>query len=59
MVKRWLVRWRFSDERRVQTAMVLARDAMHARERVWLMHVEMRALRRQIEFISVSVMELE
>lgn len=57
-MKQFEVRWRFwTDPGNWQRiAMVVARDRMHAEERVWLHHVSASQLRNRIEFVSVEEM---
>ena len=57
MYRRWQVRWKFGGELDARISVVLARDAMHARERVWMTHVEIGALRRRIDFLSVRELD--
>jgi hypothetical protein len=58
-MKRWVVCWRFIDEKRPHTSVVVARDRGHARERVWMLHVSVGELRREIKFISIDEEDID
>ena len=57
-MKRFAVRWKFKNGyEQARTSLVLARGQEHAKERVWVNHVEVSELRREIEFISIEEVE--
>jgi hypothetical protein len=54
-MKRFKVRWVFAEGLEMaRTSFVLARDKRHAKERIWMNHVEPSQLRHKIRFISVE-----
>ena len=54
-MKLFRVQWQFADILgSAQTSEVVARDAKHAKDRIWMNHVQPSQLRHQIRFISVK-----
>ena len=54
------VRWRFITGEKakvVHSSIVVARDANHAKERVWLAHVGYGKLRATIEFLEIKAVD--